>query len=108
MQIFLETNMLSVSYNQQYYWRLINIQISQWIRTWRVSSQAAGACHLLTYWFLLKLFLRPWRWRRYVPPKRRLQLNRLHDVTSQKTILFITTAVKTSNPTNKNIFTKVQ
>jgi hypothetical protein len=38
-------------------------------------------------------------WRRYVPPKRRLQLNRLHGVISQKMILFITTAVKTSNPT---------
>jgi hypothetical protein len=37
---------------------------------------------------LLKLFLRPWRWRRYVPPKRRLHLNRLHGVTSQKMILF--------------------
>jgi hypothetical protein len=44
-------------------------------------------------------FLRPWRWRRYVPPKRLLQLNRLHGVTSQKMILFITTAVKTSNLT---------
>jgi hypothetical protein len=40
---------------------------------------------------------RPWKWRRYVPPKRRLQLNRLHGVTSQKMTLFITTAVKTSN-----------
>jgi hypothetical protein len=37
-----------------------------------------SACHLLTGWFLLKLFCRPWRWRRYVPPKRHLQLNRLH------------------------------
>jgi hypothetical protein len=47
-----------------------------------------SACHLLTCWFLLKLFLRPWRWRRYVPQKRRLQLNRLYGVTSQKMILF--------------------
>jgi hypothetical protein len=39
------------------------------------------------------------KWRRYVPPKRRLQLNRLHGVISQKMILFITTAVKTPNPT---------
>jgi hypothetical protein len=37
---------------------------------------------------LAKLFLRPWRWRRYVPPKLRLQLNRLHGVISQKMILF--------------------
>jgi hypothetical protein len=47
------------------------------------------ACHLLTCWFLLKLFLRPWKWRRYVPPKLRLQLNRLHVVISQKTIVSI-------------------
>jgi hypothetical protein len=49
--------------------------------------------------FLLNLFLRPWRWRRYVPPKRRLKLNGLHGVIFQKMILFLTTAVKTSNPT---------
>jgi hypothetical protein len=49
--------------------------------------------------FLLKLFLRPWRWRRYFPLKRRLTLNVLQGAISQKLILFITTAVKTSNPT---------
>jgi hypothetical protein len=45
-------------------------------KTWRVSSSGI------------------WR-----PPKRRLLHNRLHGVISQKKILFITTAVKTSNPT---------
>jgi hypothetical protein len=30
--------------------------------------------------FLFGLFFRPWRWRRYVPPKRRLTLNGLHGV----------------------------
>jgi hypothetical protein len=65
-----------------------------------------NACHLLTCWFLLKLFLRPWRRRWYVPPKRQLQLNRLHGVTSQKVILFITTAVKTSNLTFKVLHIK--
>jgi hypothetical protein len=33
-----------------------------------------------------------------VPPKRQLTLNRLHDVISQKMILFITTGVRTSDP----------
>jgi hypothetical protein len=37
---------------------------------------------------LLNLFLRPWRWRPYVPPKRRLKLNRLHGVISEKMILW--------------------
>jgi hypothetical protein len=35
----------------------------------------------------------------YVPPKRRLTLNGLHGVISQKMVLFITTAVRTSNHT---------
>jgi hypothetical protein len=38
------------------------------------------------------------RWRRHVAPKRRLTLNGLRDVISQKMVLFITTAVRTSNP----------
>jgi hypothetical protein len=63
-----------------------------------------SACHLLTCWFLLKLFLRHWRWRRYVPPKRQLELNGLHGVISQKMILFITTTVKTSNSTRWKLF----
>jgi hypothetical protein len=36
---------------------------------------------------------------KHVPPKRWLKLNGLHGVISQKMILFITTAVKTSNST---------
>jgi hypothetical protein len=35
---------------------------------------------------------------KYVPPKRRLVYNGLHVITSQKTELFITTIVRTSNP----------
>jgi hypothetical protein len=37
---------------------------------------------------------------KYVPPKRRLALNGLNTVISQKAVFFITTAVRTSNPTN--------
>jgi hypothetical protein len=42
--------------------------------------------------------------KQYVPPKRRLKLNGLHGVISQKMILFITTAVETSIPTTINTF----
>jgi hypothetical protein len=49
---------------------------------------------LLACWFLLNLFLRPWRWRRYVPPKRRLKLDGLHGVISQKMILFVCHNIK--------------
>jgi hypothetical protein len=45
------------------------------------------------------LIIRPWRWRWHVPPKRPLTFNGLHGVISQKMELFITTAVRTSNPT---------
>jgi hypothetical protein len=49
--------------------------------------------------FLLGLFFRSWRWRRYVPPKRLLTFNGLHCVIFQKIVLIITTVVGTSNPT---------
>jgi hypothetical protein len=52
-------------------------------------------------WFLAWLTFQPWRWRRHVPPIRRLALNLLGGVISQEIELFITTttAVKTSDPT---------
>jgi hypothetical protein len=71
---------------------------------WRVSGQSrkfvcpdpvSCVTSLLTG-FLLNLFLLPWRWRRYVPPKCWLTLNGLHAVISQKMVLLITTAVRTS------------
>jgi hypothetical protein len=58
-----------------------------------------SACHLFACWILLNIFIWPWRWRRCVPPKFQLKLDGLHSVISQKMILFITTAVKTSNTT---------
>jgi hypothetical protein len=36
------------------------------------------ACHILSRCFLEWLILRPWRWKRYVPPKRRLTFNGLY------------------------------
>jgi hypothetical protein len=41
----------------------------------------------------LNLFLQPWRWRRYVPPKRRFTLNGLQGVIFQKMILFISSYI---------------
>jgi hypothetical protein len=39
-------------------------------------------------WFLVRLILRPWRWRWHVPPERRLTFNGIHGVISRKTELF--------------------
>jgi hypothetical protein len=65
--------------------------------TYRLYLQGQATCFHAV--FLLNLFFRPWRWRRYVPPKRRLTLNRLHGVIAQKMVLFIIIAVRASNPT---------
>jgi hypothetical protein len=48
----------------------------------------AFVCHLLSRYFLAWLILRPWRWRRRVPPKRRLNFKTIHSVISKNTELF--------------------
>jgi hypothetical protein len=48
---------------------------------WSVRCMTSFACSLLC-----RTILRPWRWRRYVPPKRQVPLNALHGVISQKKI----------------------
>jgi hypothetical protein len=57
------------------------------------------SCRLLSRCFLVWLILRLWRWRWSVPPKRRLSFNGLHEVISQKIVLFIPTAVTNLGPT---------
>jgi hypothetical protein len=71
----------------------------------RGSRRQNRRCLLPAYLLVLAdFFLRPWKWRRYATPKRRLQLSRLHGVISQKMVLFITTAVRASNPIEWSIF----
>jgi hypothetical protein len=55
-------------------------------------------CHLFSHGGFLGLFFRPWRWRRCTPSKRRFTFNGLHGIVSHKIVLFINTAVRTSNP----------
>jgi hypothetical protein len=65
-----------------------------------------GACCLMLFltWCILLL----WRWRQHVSPKPWSTFRRLHGVVSQKVELFITTAVRTSKPTNlKLLYMKV-
>jgi hypothetical protein len=50
-------------------------------------------------WYLVWLILRPSRWRWHVPPKHQFTFNGLYSIISQKIELFITTAMRTSNPT---------
>jgi hypothetical protein len=44
-------------------------------------------CHLLSRW-CLGWYIRPWRWRQYIPPKLWLTSNLLHVVISQIILLF--------------------
>jgi hypothetical protein len=60
-------------------------------------------CYLLRAGLIFGRFIRTWKWRRYVPLKRRLTFEGLHGVTSQKTAFFITTAVRTSDPTIRSV-----
>jgi hypothetical protein len=58
---------------------------------WNITPCSPLSVMLATWFhagFLLSLFFPPWRWRRYVPPKRRLTLNGLHGGISQKMVLF--------------------
>jgi hypothetical protein len=70
----------------------------------RFGETRRSACHLYSRWFFARLILRPWRWKRHVPQKRRLTFNGLHGVISQKIEGFITAAVRTANPTDACIF----
>jgi hypothetical protein len=56
-------------------------QLRSYLEAWLFFDPPACSLVCLT-------ILRPWRWRRYVPPKRRVQLYGLHSVISQKIILF--------------------
>jgi hypothetical protein len=53
----------------------VNLSLN-WLRTVLLCLLSASR------WFLVWLVLRPWGWRRHVPPKRRLAFNGLHGVIS--------------------------
>jgi hypothetical protein len=88
----------------------LNIKISCWCtkvyiqfrpKYLGIEHSECFACHLLTRWYLACLIPTPWGWKWYFLPKRLLTFNGLHGVISQKLVLFVNTAVRTSNP-NRN------
>jgi hypothetical protein len=54
--------------------------------TYRLHLQQS---HLLSRWFLARLIVRPWRWRRYVPPKCRLTFNGLSYIPEDSTLQIV-------------------
>jgi hypothetical protein len=81
--------------------------VSKWLRcmsvlyVYRLLAEEfylmGAVSHLFPRWFLAWLILRPWRWSDTFLRTVRLLSKELHDVISQKTALFLTTAVRTSN-----------
>jgi hypothetical protein len=75
--------------------------------TWRMPSSGMWRSVYLVWWLLTPVprsrISLPWRWRQYIPPKRRFTQH-LPGATSQNTALFIVTTVTTSNPTWINYF----
>jgi hypothetical protein len=64
-------------YGERCWGELKNLRLSQWW-LWRVIP---SACRFITLHIL-----RPWRWRRHVPPKRQLTFSGLHGVMLQNWI----------------------
>jgi hypothetical protein len=64
-------------------------RVVRWKSTNVSEKHVASSCLLpTTSWFLAWPILRPWKWKRHVPPKRRLFFNGLHGVISQKKEVF--------------------
>jgi hypothetical protein len=83
---------LETSYNREDLCLLGYNSVVRWSSTDVSGKHAASSSQA---WFIR----RPWRWKRYVPPKPRLTFNGLHGVISRKIEFFIITAARTSHPT---------
>jgi hypothetical protein len=93
----------SISVRYKYYWQNLMNKIMNfciWIVTifCNVTPYSQSDYYSLSPWFLARLIIRSWRWRRYIPLKRRLTYKELYDLIIQKIVVFITTVLKTSNP----------
>jgi hypothetical protein len=80
--IFWDMTPCSLSCNRRF-GGTYRLHLQGWRNKQEPASKQNSVCHLLV---LASLFLRTWKWWRYIPLKRRLQLNRLHGVISQKMI----------------------
>jgi hypothetical protein len=58
------------------------------------SKKAARSRSRAFCWLPTRLTLQPWRWRQYIPPKHHLNFIELHDITFQKTELFVVSVVR--------------
>jgi hypothetical protein len=88
---------------QQKVWELSQLSVGK--SASEEPAWAGGCSQLHTLVPRSRIFL-PWRWRRYVPPKRRFTQDP-YGARSQKTVFFMVTAVKTSNLTIQGLINPV-
>jgi hypothetical protein len=71
----------------------------------RASNPTLAVCCLSPayWWFLTWLSLRPWRWRRYVPPKLRWIPTELHGVKTQPILLVSCSSLKITDAVTRYI-----
>jgi hypothetical protein len=80
-------------FSQQCFWDIAPLKVKR--RLWGTCGKQFGSIgHRI---FLSWLILRPWRWRRHVPPKRWSTFSGLHGFISQKMERFETTAYCNNN-----------
>jgi hypothetical protein len=62
----------------------INLSSSDTLYNPKFRQADVSVCHLLLRWFIVRLILRAWRWRKHITPKHRLTFNGLNGAISQK------------------------
>jgi hypothetical protein len=85
--------MQDLTFSQRWLWRVLSSGIKRCVVRWKSTDVSGGTwrlCLLLSSrCFLAWFLLRPWWWRRHVPPERRLTLDGLHGIISLKWELFL-------------------
>jgi hypothetical protein len=97
----IQLTVLSNKTQSSWMWRCVGLV---WADVLEEHTTSVWVCSHLLMLVPLSLISLPWRWRRYVPSKRRFTQD-LHSATSEKMAFFIVTAVKTSNLTKRRLIT---
>jgi hypothetical protein len=101
-------NAMKSAENQPMFQRNIALSSSVWKNkpSKKPASRAmfflCAACFVLVTCFFI---VRPWRWKRYVPPKCLLNSNEIHCVVSQKTQPFISMADQVLQEKSVSLYT---
>jgi hypothetical protein len=84
-----KTNMSDLRFSHRWLRSIPYSGIKRLVIRWK-STDVSEEIYLVptSRWFLVWLIFRPWKWRWYVHPKRRLTFKGLHSIITQKTKIF--------------------